>query len=64
MNFILILIIALVVLVGIVLFSIWLNKKGVTKDDNDNYIPDVLEDKVKNVKTKVKNIKNIVKNKE
>jgi len=64
MNFILILAIALVVLVGIVLFSIWLDKKGVTKDDNDNYIPDVLEDKVKNVKTKVKNIKNIVKNKE
>ena len=63
MNFILILAIALVVLVGIVLFSIWLDKKGVTKDDNDNYIPDVLEDKVKNVKTKVKNIKNIVKKK-
>ena len=54
MNFILILAIALVVLVGIVLFSIWLDKKGVTKDDNDNYIPDVLEDKVKNVKTKIK----------
>ena len=54
---------ALVVLVGIVLFSIWLNKKGVTKDDNDKYIPDVLEDKVKNVKTKVKDIKNIVKKK-
>jgi hypothetical protein len=63
MNFILILAIALVVIVGIVLFSIWLDKKGVTKDDNNNYIPDVLEDKVKNVKTKIKNIKNIVKNK-
>ena len=63
MNFILILAIALVVLIGIVLFSIWLDKKGVTKDDNDNYIPDVLEDKVKNVKTKVKDIKNIVKKK-
>ena len=63
MNFILILAIALVVLVGIVLFSIWLDKKGVTKDDNDNYITDVLEDKVKNVKTKVKDIKNIVKKK-
>ena len=43
--------------------SIWLTKKGVTKDENDNYIPDVLEDKVKNVKTKVKEVKNIVKSK-
>ena len=63
MNFILILIAAVVVVVALVIFSIWLDKKGVTKDDNDNYIPDVLEDKVKNVKTKVKDIKNIVKKK-
>ena len=63
MNFILILIAAIVVVVALVIFSIWLDKKGVTKDDNDNYIPDVLEDKVKNVKTKVKDIKNILKKK-
>jgi len=63
MNFILILIAAIVVVVALVIFSIWLDKKGVTKDDNNNYIPDVLEDKVKNVKTKVKDIKNIVKKK-
>lgn len=63
MNFILILIAAIVIVVALVIFSIWLDKKGVTKDDNDNYIPDVLEDKVKNVKTKVKDIKNIVKKK-
>jgi len=63
MNFILILIAAIVVVVALVIFSIWLDKKGVTRDDNDNYIPDVLEDKVKNVKTKVKDIKNIVKKK-
>lgn len=63
MDFILILIAAIVVVVALVIFSIWLDKKGVTKDDNDNYIPDVLEDKVKNVKTKVKDIKNIVKKK-
>ena len=61
MNFILILAAALVVIVALVIFSIWLDKKGVTKDDNDNYMPDVLEDKGKNVKTKVKDIKNIVK---
>ncbi len=63
MNFILIIIAAVVVIIGLIVFSIWLNKKGITKDDNDNYIPDVLEDKVKNVKTKVKDIKNIVKKK-
>ena len=63
MNFTLIIIAAVVVIIGLIVFSIWLNKKGITKDDNDNYIPDVLEDKVKNVKTKVKNIKNIVKKK-
>lgn len=63
MNFTLIIIAAVVVIVGLIVFSIWLNKKGITKDDNNNYIPDVLEDKVKNLKTKVKDIKNIVKNK-
>ncbi len=63
MNFILIIIAVVVVIIGLIVFSIWLNKKGITKDDNDNYIPDVLEDKVKNVKTKVKDIKNIVKKK-
>ena len=63
MNFILILAAVLVIIVALVIFSIWLNKKGITKDDNDNYIPDVLEDIVKNVKTKVKDIKNIVKKK-
>ena len=63
MNFTLIIIAAVVVIIGLIVFSIWLNKKGITKDDNNNYIPDVLEDKVKNLKTKVKDIKNIVKNK-
>ena len=63
MNFTLIIIAAVVVIIGLIVFSIWLNKKGITKEDNDNYIPDVLEDKVKNVKTKVKDIKNIVKKK-
>ena len=63
MNFTLIIIAALVIIVALVIFSIWLDKKGITKDDNDNYIPDVLEDKVKNVKTKVKDNKNIVKKK-
>tara|TARA_A100001015_G_scaffold65318_1_gene72238 strand:- start:246 stop:440 length:195 start_codon:yes stop_codon:yes gene_type:complete len=63
MNLILIVIAAIVVGGALITLSIWLNKKGITKDDNDNYIPDVLEDKVKNIKTKVKEVKNIVKKK-
>jgi len=63
MNLILIVIAAIVVGGALITLSIWLNKKGITKDDNDNYIPDVLEDKVKNVKNKVKEVKNIVKKK-
>ena len=63
MNFTLIIIAIIVVAVLIVLAGIWLNKKGVTKDDNDNYIPDVLEDKAKDIKKKAKDIGNIVKNK-
>ena len=63
MNFILIVLAAIIVGGALIALSIWLTKKGVTKDDNDNYIPDVLEDKVKNIKTKVKEVKNIVKSK-
>ena len=63
MNLILIVIAAIVVGGALIALSIWLNKKGITKDDNDNYIPDVLEDKEKNIKTKVKEVKNIVKKK-
>ena len=63
MNFILIVLAAIIVGGALIALSIWLTKKGVTKDENDNYIPDVLEGKVKNVKTKVKEVKNIVKSK-
>tara|TARA_X000000368_G_scaffold347878_1_gene287493 strand:+ start:924 stop:1118 length:195 start_codon:yes stop_codon:yes gene_type:complete len=63
MNIILIIACVVVVIAALVLLSIWLDKRGITKDENDNYIPDVLEDKVKNVKGKVKDIKNIVKKK-
>ena len=54
-------IITAIVIYGLVIASVWLDKKGITKDDNDNYIPDVLEDKVKNIKGKVKAVKKIVK---
>ena len=63
MNYTLILIAIIAVVIGIVIAAIWLEKKGITKDDNDNYIPDVLEDKAKNIKKKAKDISNIVKGK-
>ena len=63
MNLIIIIIAIVLVTVGVITLSIWLDKRGVTKDENDNYIPDVLEDKVKSVKGKVKAVKNIVKKK-
>ena len=63
MNFTLTILPIIVVAILIVLAGIWLNKKGITKDDNDNYIPDVLEDKAKDIKKKAKDIGNIVKNK-
>ena len=63
MNLIIIIIAIVLVTVGVITLSIWLDKRGVTKDENDNYTPDVLEDKVKSVKGKVKAVKNIVKKK-
>ena len=63
MNIILIIIMAIIAIGGLVVLSTWLDKKGITKDDNDNYIPDILEDKIKGVKGKIKAVKNIVKKK-
>tara|TARA_Y100001937_G_scaffold128130_1_gene202642 strand:- start:3992 stop:4186 length:195 start_codon:yes stop_codon:yes gene_type:complete len=63
MNYTLILIAIVAFVIGIVIASMWLEKKGITKDDNDNYIPDVLEDKAKEIKKKAKDIGNIVKKK-
>lgn len=63
MKIVFIIIITAIVVSGLVVLSIWLDKRGITKDDNDNYIPDVLEDKVRNIKGKVKAVKKIVKKK-
>ena len=49
MNLVIIIIATVVVVVGVIALSIWLDKRGVTKDENNNYIPDALDDKVKNV---------------
>jgi methyl-accepting chemotaxis protein len=46
--------IALVVLLIIInIASIWLTKKGLTKDNNNNMIPDVLETKLAQIKSDV-----------
>jgi len=63
MKIVYIMIVAAIVIYGLVIVSVWLDKKGITKDDNDNYIPDVLEDKVKDIKGKVSAVKKIVKKK-
>lgn len=43
------------VLVGLFWFSaIWSEKKGLLKDEDNDFIPDVIEDKVDKVKTEVK----------
>ena len=63
MKIVYIIILTAIVVSGLVVLSLWLDKKGITKDDNDNYIHDVLEDKVRNIKGKVKAVKKIVKKK-
>lgn len=43
------------VLVGLFWFSaIWSEKKGLLKDEDNDFIPDVIEDKVDEVKNEVK----------
>ena len=40
----------LLVLAAVLVAAIWMNKKGILKDDNNNYVPDVAEDKAKKIK--------------
>ena len=68
-------IIILLVLLSISVFwiiALYAEKKNLLKDDNDNYIPDVIEDKIKdikdgvnekidNTKRKVQNVKKAIK---
>lgn len=70
-------IVLLVLLILLIIASFWIlalyaEKKNLLKDDNDNYIPDVIEDKVKdikdsvnekidNTKQKIKNVKKAIK---
>tara|TARA_R100000781_G_scaffold101553_1_gene65077 strand:- start:14 stop:313 length:300 start_codon:yes stop_codon:yes gene_type:complete len=50
---ILILIGLVVLLIVINIVSIWLSKKGLTKDENNNMIPDILEKKFSQMKDDV-----------
>ena len=52
-TLIIITIILLVVLITINVSAIWLAKKGYTKDDNNNMIPDILEEKFMDLKKDV-----------
>ena len=54
MNDLVLILIALVVLLIIINISaIWLSKKGLTKDENNNMIPDILEEKFADLKLDV-----------
>tara|TARA_B100001939_G_scaffold309783_1_gene291274 strand:+ start:704 stop:898 length:195 start_codon:yes stop_codon:yes gene_type:complete len=63
MNILTILALLVLVATAIIIFAIWLNKKGITKDENDNYVPDAVDKKVDNVKSGFKNIIDIIKGK-
>jgi len=57
-------IIILSVLLGLSAFwivALYAKKKGLLKDEDNDYIPDVIEDKVDAIKTKAKNIKKAIK---
>ena len=41
--------------------ALYAEKKGLLKDEDNDYIPDVIEDKVDAIKNKAKNIKKAIK---
>ena len=54
MSTILIILISLISLLIIInVAAIWLTRKGLTKDENNNMIPDILEDKFAELKSEV-----------
>lgn len=54
MKSIILISIALIILVVLInILAIWLTKKGMTRDDNNNMIPDILEEKLAEIKYEV-----------
>ena len=54
MDVIILIIILMVILIAVNIFvAIWLTKKGLTKDENNNMIPDILEEKFAEIKADV-----------
>lgn len=43
----------IVLLIFVNVAAIWLTRKGLTKDENNNMIPDILEDKFSDLKNEV-----------
>lgn len=52
-NIILILIAVIIALIIVNILAIWMTKKGLTKDENNNMIPDILEEKFAELKDDV-----------
>jgi len=53
MNITIILIALVLLLIVINISAIWMSKKGYTKDENNNMIPDILEEKFNELKIDV-----------
>ena len=60
MKLILILLLLLLVAGSIWYLAIKLNKKGILEDKNNNNIPDIIEDKIKEVKAKAEKVKEVI----
>jgi hypothetical protein len=61
MNTALIVVSVLLVLAAFWISALYAEKKGLLKDEDNDFIPDVIEDKVDAIKTKAKNIKKAIK---
>lgn len=66
MNIAIIILLVLLSISAFWIIALYAEKKNLLKDDNDNYIPDVIEDKVNNIKDsvteKIDNTKQKIKN--
>ena len=61
MNTALIVVSVLLVLAAFWISALYAEKRGLLKDEDNDFIPDVIEDKVDAIKTKAKNVKKAIK---